>query len=432
MNSSKIGRVLAILLVGVFALTACGPGSGTSGGKHLSVLATWGGDEQKAFLAMMQPWMDRTGNKIDYTGSRDLGQILTTRLQAGNPPDLAGIPSPGQMFDMAKAGKIVSLDGVLDMTQMKNEYDDSWIKLASYNGKTYGIFIKASAKSQIWYNPKSVTAAGISLTSSPPKTWDQLTAITKQIADAGKTPWCVGLESGQATGWPGADFIQDIFMRQAGPAKYGQWAAGILPWTDPDVKAAFQTFGAIVNDKKQAYGGKDYVLSHAFQTAFDPMFKSPPGCYLHRQASFITSFFTTDFPDVKPITDFNFFPFPDIKPENAGAQQVAGDLFGMFKDSPEARSFIKYLTTAEAQTIWVKRGGAVSPNKKVSLDAYPDPLAKAAGQILTSAKPALFSADDLMTNTLSTAFLKAVVDYVSDPSKLDSILATVDKTRTSG
>jgi alpha-glucoside transport system substrate-binding protein len=427
-------RALVVGVVGAVVLTACGPGTGsTSGGKHLTVLGTWGSDEQKSFLAMVKPWEDKTGNKIDYTGSRDINQLLVTRVQAGNPPDLAGLPGPGFMAEFARKGTLKPLDSAVDTTQMKDQYDQSWISLGSVDGKLYGIFIKAALKSQIWYNPKAVSSAGISLSSSAaPKTWDDLTAITSRIAAAGKTPWCIGLESGSATGWPGADWIQDIYMRQAGPQMYEQWAAMKLPWTDPTIRTAFQTWGKIVNDPKQTYKGKDYVLATKFQTAFDPMFKNPPGCYLHHQASFITSFFQADFPDTKPVDDFNFFGFPDINPQYSGPQQVAGDLFGMFKDSPEARDFIKYLTTAEAQTIWVKRGGAVSPNKKVDLSAYPDPLSKQAGQILTAAKPAEFSADDLMTGAMSAAFFKGIVDYITNPSQLDQVLNTLEKTRTGG
>jgi alpha-glucoside transport system substrate-binding protein len=433
MKGTSALRALGLGVVSAVALAACGPGTSSSGGKHLSVLATWGGDEQKSFLAMVQPWEQRTGNKIDYTGSRDLNQLLVTRLQAGNPPDLAGLPGPGQMAEFAKKNQLAPLDNAVDMTQMKDQYDPSWIRLGSVNGKLYGIFIKAALKSQVWYNPKAISSAGISLNpSNPPKTFADLMAISNQVANSGKTPWCIGLESGAASGWPGADWLHDIYMRQAGPTMYEQWAAMTLPWTDPTIKTAWQMFGRIVNDPKQTYGGKNYVLSTAFQHAFDPMFKNPPGCYLHHQASFITSFFQSDFPNTKPVIDFNFIPFPDINPQYAGVQQVAGDLFGMFKDSPEARDFIKYLTTAEAQDIWVKRGGAISPNKKVNLNDYPDPLSKQAGQILTSAKPAEFSAGDLMSNAMSQAFFKAVVDYVSNPSQLDAILANLEKTRTGG
>jgi alpha-glucoside transport system substrate-binding protein len=193
------------------------------------------------------------------------------------------------------------------------------------------------------------------------------------------------------------------------------------------VKSAFSTFGTIVNDPKMTFGGKAGVLSTSFEVAGDPMFKSPPTCYMHHQASFITDFFTKNTPGLKAVTDFTFFQFPDINSQYAGAVEAGGDLFGMFKDTPNARELMKYLTTADAQQIWVKRGGALSPNKKVAASAYPDDLSRQAGAILTGAKITRFDASDLMPEAMNNAFWKAVLDYVNTPANLDTILANLDK-----
>jgi alpha-glucoside transport system substrate-binding protein len=433
MSSSRLGRVFSVaVLVGLLA--ACGPGAGssTSGGTHLHVIATWAADEQASFKAMVKPWETQTGNTVDYEASRDLNALLTTRVQAGTPPDLAGLPGPGQMAEFAKAGKLVNLDNVVDMNAMNTQYGANWIKLGSAGGHLVGIFIKTSIKGLIYYDPKTISSTGVDFT-TPPKTYDALAADANAIAaKTGKTPWCIGVESGATSGWPGTDWIKDFFLRQAGPAKYELWGAGQEPWNSPEMKTAWQSFGAVVNSSKLTYGGKNYVLSTNFGTAFDPMFQSPPGCYLHHQASFITSFFTHDFPNIKPVQDFNFFGFPDINSQYSGAQVVAGDLFGIFKDSPAARSLLKYLTTAQAQQIWVKRGGAVSPNKDVPLSAYPDALSKQSAQLLLAANPPEFDAGDLQTNALQTAFFAGVVAYIQNPGQLDSILNDLEKKRNGG
>jgi alpha-glucoside transport system substrate-binding protein len=429
-RSGAFARSLVGALVLAVGVAACGPGAGTSsgGGKTLHVLATWGGTEQKAFLAMVKPWEDRTGNKIAYEGTRDLNAVLTTRVAGGNPPDVAGLPGPGQMAQFATAGKLTALDSVVDMTAMKSQYAQSWIDLGSVNGKLYGIFIKASLKGLIWYDPKVVQSAGVSLSSSSaPKTWADLQAITSQLKAAGKTPWCIGLESGATSGWPGTDWIEDFVLRGAGPDVYKNWYLGKVKFSDPAIKAGWTQFGQAV---AQAYGGKNYVLSTAFGKAGDPLFTSPPGCYLHHQASFITTFFQTDNPSAQPVSDFNFFGFPDINAQYSGAEEVGGDLFGLFKDSPEARDLIKYLTTPEAQQIWVSLGGALSPNKQVPLNKYPDALSKQAGQILVGAKVTAFDASDNMPDAMNTAFLKGILDYVSNPGSLDSVLAHLDQVQT--
>jgi alpha-glucoside transport system substrate-binding protein len=251
--------------------------------------------------------------------------------------------------------------------------------------------------------------------------------LSEKIADSGTTPWCIGLASGAASGWPGTDWIEDIVLRQAGPDAYDQWHQGRLKWTSPEIKRAWETWGRIVGNDKMVFGGKQAMLATPFGDAGNPMFASPPRCYLHHQGSFITEFFTKAPSNPKPVEDFNLFPFPTIDPRNAGAQEVAGDLFGMFKDTPQSRALIKYLTTPEAQSIWVKRGGAISPNKSVSVDAYPDPLSKQMAQAMLSATTVRFDASDLMPEAMNAAFWKGVLDYVQNPGSLDSILATLDR-----
>jgi len=172
-----------------------------------------------------------------------------------------------------------------------------------------------------------------------------------------------------------------------------------------------------------AYGGPNTVLTTNFEKGGDALFKSPPGCEFHHQASFITGLGA--FKAAKAGTDYNFFPFPDIDPQYTGAIEGAGDLFGMFHDTAEAKSLMKYLVTAEAQDIWVKAGGALSANKNAT--SYPDDIAKRSADLLTSAKIFAFDASDLMPTAMNNAFWKAILDYTKDPTKLDSILADLDK-----
>ena len=427
MNRYTFARHLVALITVGLVVAACQPAStpsasGSPGqiGGTVSVLATWGGSEQDSFLAMVKPFEDQTGVKVQYEGTRD-NAVLTTRIQGGNPPDLAGLPGPGLMAQLAKAGKLIDLGNVLDMNAMKSQYSDSFIKLAQVDGKQVGIFIKAALKGPIWYNPKAFSAKGYTV----PKTWDDLTALSKKIADSGTTPWCIGLESGAASGWPGTDWLEDIVIRQSGPDVYDSWWQGKTKWSSPEIKKAFQTWGTIVADPKMVLGGKSAMVATAFGDSGNPMFTNPPKCYMHHQASFITDFFTKANPALKPGEDFNFFMTPDIDSKYAGAVTGAGDLFGMFKDTPQARALIKYLTTPQAQAIWVKRGGALSANKQVT--DYPDKISADSAKALTSAGVFRFDASDLMPEAMNQAFWKAVLDYVNDPSKLDSILTSLDK-----
>ena len=410
------------------ALVACSPGQSsgggsTSGGKlggSVNVLAVWSANEQDSFLAMVKPFEDQTGVKVKYESTRDINATLTTRIQAGNPPELAGLPGPGQMFDFAKAGQLKPLDNVLDMNAMGQQYAPDWVKLGQYNGKTYSIFIKTALKGLVWYDPKNFQAKGYTV----PKTWADLTTLEAKMKTDGASPWCIGLESGAASGWPGSDWVKELVLSQSGPTSYDAWWQGKQKWSSPEVKAAWQTWGNIV--PSQVFGGSKTMVSTNFADAANPMFTSPPKCYMHNQGSFMSDIILKANPTLKLGTDLSFFSLPDVNSANAGSHVVAGDLFGMFKDTPQARALIKYLTTPEAQAIWVKRGGAISPNKQVKLSDYPDDLSRQIADQLVNAKIARFDAGDLMPSAMQAQYFKAVLDFTQDPSKLDSILAACD------
>jgi alpha-glucoside transport system substrate-binding protein len=412
-------------------LAACGPSatgspgaSGVGGGGSISILAVWatGDAEFESFQAMIAPFTERTGIQIDYEGTRDANQILSTRVQGGNPPDIAGLPGPGAMAEFAREGALVALDDVVDLDRMADEYGENWIELGSVDDEVVGIFIKTAVKGPIWYSPANFDAAGYSL----PETWDDLEALVEQIKTDGTTPWCIGLGAEAATGWPLTDWIEDVLLRQAGPDVYTQWYQGELPWTSPEIKTAFETVGQWAADDSYVSGGVNGEISTTFQTGGDGLFADPPDCYLHHQGSFITGLGA--FADKEAGTDYDFFMTPPIEQEGVIA---AGDLFGMFNDTPEARQLMDYLTTAEAQQIWVERGGALSPNKNVSLDAYPDDISRKSAEALVNTETVVFDGSDNMPAEMVEGFYVAILDYLQNPGNLDAILQEADSVRES-
>jgi alpha-glucoside transport system substrate-binding protein len=413
-------RRLAPLAVIAVAAAGCsssgGDDDGDIRGDTVTVIGTWGGDEQEAFLAMVKPWEEETGATVKYTGTRDLNTVLTTGVASGVLPDLAGLPGPGQMAEYAQAGALVPLQDVLDIDTYLADTAPSLVELGRTDGQVYGVFIKAAVKGLIWFNP-SVHDFG----ANPPSTWDDLIEQGEANQGDAEALWCVGIESGAASGWPATDWIEDIVLRTAGAEVYGQWYRGEVKWTDPRIREAFQLY---VDDVLgNAYGGLQTVAATNFEVAGDPLFADPPGCVFHHQASFITGL--GGFKDAQAGTDYNFIPFPDINPAHAGGVEGAGDLFGMFNDTPAARSLMRYLVTAEAQDIWVQRGGALSPNKNAT--SYPDDISAASAQILAEAQSFVFDASDLMPQAMNDAFWRGMVALSSGSASLDEVLADLDE-----
>ena len=260
-----------------------------------------------------------------------------------------------------------------------------------------------------------------------PNSWDSLLQLQQTIKGSGTTPWCIGLESGAASGWPGSDWVKEIVLSQSGPTVYDAWWKGKQKWSSPEIKLAWQTWGQILGaNDANVYGGAKSMAATNFADAGTPLFQTPPKCYMHNQASFITSFFQSANPSVVAGTDYNFFPLPDINSQYTGAHVVAGDAWSMFNDTPQAEKMIKYLTTADAQAIWVKRGGKISPNNKVPLEDYPDALSKSTAQILVKTQIGKYDAGDLMPADMKNAYWGAVLKFAANQGQLDSILANLD------
>ncbi len=415
--ASTGGTVTAAPSSGGSSAPAGSGGTGALAGQSVTVIGTWGGAEETAFRAMIAPWEAQTGAKVNYTGTRDLNTVLTTGVASGVLPDLAGLPGPGQMVQWKDS--LIDLGTVLDVPTYTSETAPALVTLGTVDSKLVGVFIKTAVKGLIWYSPKTLA----DITTTPPATWDALQAYITANKSKATSPWCLGVESGAASGWPGTDWIEDLVLRQAGPDVYQQWYQGKVKWTDPAIKTAWTTFGDVV---ATSFGGSATVNATNFANAGDPLFKASPGCLFLHQASFITGL--GGFKTAKSGTDYNFFQFPDINAQYTGAVEGAGDLFGMFHDTPAAKSLMAYLVTAPAQDIWVKLGGALSANKN-AVD-YPDDISKRSAAILTNAKIFAFDASDLMPSAMNDAFWKGIVAYIKDPSQLDSILANLDKVQT--
>jgi len=417
MSKKLIFFLVLVLLTGAFCTAAFA-------GKTVTVLGTWGGAERDAFMKMLEPFEAATGIKVEFTGTRDLPTILTTRVAAGNPPDVSAIPNPGQMQEFAEVGALVDLSEFMDIGKLQDEYSQTWIDLGSYGGKLYSIFISADLKSLVWYNIEAFASAGYQI----PETWDELMTLSDKMVAQGKTPWSIGLESGAASGWPGTDWIEDIMLRIAKPEVYDKWASHEISWTDSAVKRAWEIFGDIARSDKYVYGGAATALTTNFGDAPGVLFTSPPRAYMHKQATFIKSFILNYDPTLKPGEDFSFFPFPSIDPEYGTPALGGADMFAVFNNTPEAQAFMRYLATAGAQEIWIVQLGKLSTNRRVNPNVYPDDLTRKAAEILASAQTFRFDGSDLMPAAVgSGSFWSGILDYVGGED-LDSVLKRIEET----
>jgi alpha-glucoside transport system substrate-binding protein len=439
-------RVLALAGAVGLALVAagCSSGNGGSADKNSADCASfsaWQGHSGKKVSAyspirdveadnLKKAWKkfeDCTGIKVNYEGTGEFEAQIQVRSDGGNPPDLAFIPQPGLLERFAKAGKLKPAPAMTKETAEKN-WSKDWLKYGTVGGTFYAAPLGSNVKSYVWYSPKYFKDKGYTI----PKTWDELIGLSDKIAKTGIKPWCAGIESGDATGWPATDWMEDVMLRVEGPDVYDQWVTHQIPFNDPKVVAVADKVATILKNPAYVNGGYGDVRSistTAFQEGGLPILQNK--CGLHRQASF----YAAQWPDSAKVgenDDVFAFYFPPLDPAKGKPVLGAGEFVAAFSDRPEVQAFQSYLATADFANARAQLGSWVSANKGLSLDNVSSPVDKLSVQILQDPNTVFrFDGSDLMPAAVGAGtFWKGMTDWINGKdtkSTLDFIEASWPK-----
>jgi alpha-glucoside transport system substrate-binding protein len=386
-------------------------------GQTLTIFGPWRGEDQVLVESMLAYFTAASGVTVNYSSSENYEQQIVIDAEAGSPPDIAILPQPGLIADLVKKGFVSPLG---DDTQkwLAENYaaGESWVGLGSYAGPDgtkalYAFPYKIDVKSLVWYSPENFEDAGYTV----PETMEDLKALTDQIVADGGTPWCIGLGSGGATGWPATDWVEDMMLRTQSPETYDKWVTNELAFNSPEVVAAIDEFGAFAKNDAYVAGGAAAVASTDFRDSPKGLFSSPPQCYMHRQASFIPSFFPegTQVPQ-----DADFFYFPAYAGKDLGKPVLgAGTLAFITKDTEASRAFIEWLKTPIAHEVWMAQSGFLTPLKSANADLYGNAALKKMGEILLNSTTFRFDGSDLMPGAVGAGtFWTGMVDYTGGKS----------------
>ncbi|HQA29525.1 MAG TPA: ABC transporter substrate-binding protein [Brevefilum fermentans] len=361
-----------------------------------------------------------TGIDIQYEGSKEFEANIMIRLDGGDRPDIVDFPQPGLLQTAVDKGYAIDLETLINPDWIKENYSQAWQDLATMNGMVAGIWARANGKSFVFYPKAKFEEYGYTI----PETWDEMMALTQEIADDGDTPWCIGIESGAATGWTMTDWIEDTLLRVAKPEDYDAWVAGELPFDSPQVNEALDYIEAIWFNDDYVYGGRAAIPTISFGDAPKPMFDDPPGCWFNRQGNFVTTFFPEE---LEAGVDYDFFYLPPIKPEYGKPVLGAGDIYAVFNDRPEVRAVIQYFSTGESLRKWIEVGGAIGVHNDASLDWYADPVTRGVAETIRNATTFRFDGSDLMPGAVGAGtFWKYMTDYVSGTITRQEALQQID------
>jgi hypothetical protein len=418
--------VLAAALVAVLATAgwgatkSSGPTSTTSVSGKLSIVGVWSGDEQKSFEAVLAGFKKKFPNvSVSYKSTGDnTPTVLSTAVAGGNPPDLASVSQPGLVNDFQKKGALKNIDfakGVLAAN-----YPPDIAKIGVIKGHVYGLLIKGANKSTVWYNVAAFKNAGV----KPPATWAQFLAVGKTLKASGTPAYSIG----GADGWTLTDLFENIYLRQAGSAKYDALSHHTIKWTDPSVKNALKTMGQVLGDGTNIAGGTAGALQTDFPTSVSNVFTTSPKAAEVIEGDFVPGVVASS-NKLKPVSGYNVFPFPAIG-GTKNYVEGGGDELMMFKDTPASRALVSYLATGPAQTIWAKRGGYTAPAKTVPASAYPDDITRATATAVGKAKVFRFDLSDLQPasfgGTVGQGEFKIFQDFLKNPSNVNGIAASLE------
>lgn len=384
-------------------------------GESITVFGPWLGTDADAAQSVFAYFEAATGARVIHSGSDSFEQQILIDSEAGSLPNIAIFPQPGLACELAERGFLAPI-GAETGGWLAGNYaaGESWVALGTCAGPdgtedVFGFPFNVNLKSLVWYSPENFEDFGYEV----PTSMEDLKALTDQIVSDGETPWCIGLGSGGATGWPATDWVEDLLLRTSPPEVYDRWVTNEIAFDDPAILAAIEEFGHFARTEDYVAGGSSGVAATDFRDSPNGLFSSPPQCFLHRQASFVTAFF----PDGVEIgDDVDFFYFPSYASADLGDPVVgAGTLVTIGEDSPAARGFIEFLKTPLAHEVWmaIEGGGFLTPHLAANTGVYSDETKRLQGEILLNATTFRFDGSDLMPGAIGAgAFWTGMIDYV--------------------
>ncbi|MEU1177829.1 extracellular solute-binding protein [Streptomyces sp. NPDC005820] len=377
--STPTARIARCVLVLGLLLAAAGCGGGPGHGR-VTIMIPWSGNEFTAFYSVVESFEDETGIQVDVQVTRALTQQLDAAVAAGAPPDLAMLPSVGAIYKYADDAE--EKDRELQPLHVPTStYLEPFRGLAEVRGGVYAVPAKVDVKSLVWFDP--------TVTERP---------SPAALRTSGK--WCLGLESGPTSGWPGADWIADLLLAQGNGDAYTRWLSGRLRWNSAPLKEAWTTWRNLVGT------GAESAAVRNFGEAAAGMTTEPRTCSFTHGALSAMGFGKGQ--------RYDYTTYSTTR-----RLEVSADFVGMFTDdNPSAETFIAYLAGTKAQQAWVNQGegAAFSADSRVT---YGNAVQRRIAALLRpgSGHTLCFGAADAMTPDVSAAFYRAVLDYATDASK---------------
>lgn len=399
---------------------------GTFDGGSVTILSSIREKEAADLQSTFDKFTECTGLQVVHNGIGEFENQVVLQAEGGNAPDLAIFPQPGLLERMVLDGHLVPAPAAVE-AKTDEGWDPAWKEYGTVDGTFYGAPNYASVKSFVWYSPKAFAENGYEI----PETLDEMMALTQQIADehneGGARPWCAGIGSGDATGWPATDWLEDYMLRFGGVEVYDQWVNHEIPFNDPIVAEALDAAGEILRNDDYVNGGFGDARSIATTTFNDGGLPILDGnCFMYRMASFYEAQ-VPEGTEVSPDGDFFAFPLPGKEPGEVPLL-VAGEFVGAFNDKAETQAVQDFMASSTYGNIRVSLGGVSSANKGVDpANASSDVLRTAMELLLDTSNEVRFDGSDMMPSQVGAgSFWTGMTAWIDQTKTTQEVLDDIE------
>lgn len=432
-------RATALLAGAALALSACG-GGGEGGGEAqgdpesgtVSMLHAFTGQEDIAGIDAIIAAFEQEYPNIDVQaqGTNQFEQLTRTRIGGGQTTDILLHPQPGLIQEFVNQGAARPLD-FIDRGQLEENLIPGTAQYGVFDDTLYAIPVKLGLKSTVWYSKPAFEAAGYEV----PTTQEELLQLTERVAqEQDYAPWCIGIESGEATGWVATDWVEDILLRALGGEDYDRWVNGELDFSSPEVQSALEEYLLpIWTNDEYVFGGQAQIVREPFGTSLSGLIGDQPECLMNKMGVALESFIQENNPEAEFGTDYDFFYYPTIVGTEVGNPAlVGGDLAALYSDNAAAQTFMQWLARPEAGRAWAERGAFLSPYRDFDASIYPTESGKRAAEILQSADFVRFDGSDLMpadvgSSSQEGSFWLEMTQFAGGNQQLGESLQQIDE-----
>ena len=330
---------------------------------------------------------------------------------ATDPPDVVSWHDGERMAYYAQRGLLEDLSPDWSKNNWTQQYAS--VKEAStYKGKQFAAPLGYDAYG-FFYRKDLFDKAGVT---TEPKTWDEFLEACKKLKASGVAPIAVAARDS----WTLAAWFDYLDLRINGNAFHQQLMAGEIPYTDARVKKVYMAWKTLIDDH--------YFIENALSYDLDSI--APFLANGKASMMLMGTFFSASIPaSIKPET--GFFRFPVIDPNVPIAEDGPVNVLlipAKAKNKADAHKLLAFMETPEINADLARGWGQLPSNSQATPPE--DAISKVGFQTLANTKGGIAQFYDRdMTKEMADEGMKAMQQFYSDPSQLDSILARLEETR---